>query len=72
MVVCVWCGDGKPTDVNEYLELFVIELNEILRNGVRINDHVITVSCRSFICDTPARAFIKGVNSVYRYEFSFM
>lgn len=65
MVVCVWCGETKPTEVNEYLELFVIELNEIFRNGIRIGDHSITVSCRCFICDSPARAFIKGIDNCH-------
>lgn len=62
MVISVWCGEGKPTDLNEYLGPFVNELNVILNNGVRINGKHITVFCRCFICDSPARAFIKGIN----------
>lgn len=63
MVISVWCGEGKPTEVNEFLSPFVNELNELLRYGVRINEYTITVFCLCFICDSPARAFIKGICS---------
>lgn len=60
MVVAIWCGTEKPNDLNKYFERFVIELGSILSNPVSINGHQVTVKLRSFICDTPARAFIKG------------
>lgn len=60
MVISVWCGDGKPDNVNDYLEPFVRELGELLRLGININNHLITIRVRCFICDSPARAFIKG------------
>lgn len=56
MVITVWCCEGKPTNLNEYLGPFVNELNEILRDGISINEHIINVLCRCFICDSPARA----------------
>lgn len=62
MVISVWCGPGKPTDLNEYLGPFVNELKEALMNGIRVNMHIITVICHCFICDSPARAFIKGID----------
>lgn len=61
MTIAIWCGDGKPTVLNDFLGPFVNELNEILRNKVCINNYQITVAIRCFICDTPARSFIKGV-----------
>lgn len=61
MVIAIWCGNGKPTVLNEYLNPFVNELNEILLNSIFINDFQINVAVRCFICDTPARAFIKGL-----------
>lgn len=60
MVIAIWCGNSKPTVLNEYLNPFVHELNEILRNGICIDDYQINVIVRCFICDTPARSFIKG------------
>lgn len=60
IVISVWYGPGKPTDLNEYLGPFVNELKEILRDGLIINSYIITIFCHCFICDSPARAFIKG------------
>lgn len=59
MIVSVWCGDGKPSDINDFLRPFVIELISLIENGLQINEFQINVSVRCFICDTPARAMIK-------------
>lgn len=61
IVIAIWCGRGKPDNVNSYLNQFVVELNELLKNGLEINGYKIRVVIRSFICDAPARAFIKGI-----------
>lgn len=58
--IAIWCGDTKPNDLNEYLKRFVEEMNHLLENGISINNHLITVRIRCFVCDTPARAFLKG------------
>lgn len=60
IVVSIWCGNGKPTELNEFLDPFVEELIEILENRIHINNYKLTVCIRCFICDTPARAYIKG------------
>lgn len=60
MIIAIWCGIEKPKNLNEFLRPFVTELNEILRNGININGYSLTVSVHCFVCDTPARAFIKG------------
>lgn len=59
-VISIWCGESKPSNLNNYLNLFVAELNNVLMNGVCINNHQIKVHDRCFICDKPALAFIKG------------
>lgn len=64
-VVAIWCGEGKPTCVNEYIAQFVDELNALVLNGILINENHINVLIRCFICDTPARAFLKGVFSLF-------
>lgn len=60
-IVSIWCGFGKPTSLTNYLEPFVLELNNILRNGIPINGFYLRVLIRCFISDSPARAFIKGL-----------
>ncbi|XP_055621294.1 uncharacterized protein LOC129765234 [Toxorhynchites rutilus septentrionalis] len=57
----IFYGKSKPTDVNEFLTPFVDEIIPCLENGIVVNDHTISIKLRCFICDSPARAFVKGV-----------
>lgn len=59
MVVAIWCGKGKPI-LNEYLHPFVSELNSIISSGIQVNNYRLSVAVHGFICDTPARSFLKG------------
>lgn len=59
MVVAIYCGVGKPPSSEIYLESFVEELLQILNHGITINNTHYNVSVNAFICDTPARSFIK-------------
>lgn len=63
MVIGIYSLKTKETNVNGYLTPMVNELKPILQNGLIINGHNITVKIRCFICDSPARAFIKGMLS---------
>lgn len=60
MVVGIFCGTAKPSDIDSFLTPFVDEMNELMRNGLWINSHKITVRIRCFVCDSPARAYVKG------------
>lgn len=51
---------------NEFVRMD--ELNEILINGLHINDYILKVTCRCFICDSPARAFIKDIRPIYTFS----
>lgn len=62
MVIGIYCGKSKPSNLGAYLMPLVDEFNSIMSCGVHIMGHKITVKIRSFICDSPARAFIKGVH----------
>lgn len=72
MVVAIWCGNGKPTVLNDFLDPFIDELNEIVQNGISINGYEISVAIRCFICDTPARAYIKGIAATVVFFSSFI
>lgn len=61
MVIGIYYGEAKASNLNGYLTLLVEELNFICNEGLDSNGHHITVNIRSFICDSPARAFIKGM-----------
>lgn len=59
MVIGIYCGRGKP-DLKCFLNPFVSEMKDVLINGMIINNCRVTFKIRSFICDSPARAFVKG------------
>lgn len=62
MIIGIYSGKSKPNDLNAYRTPFVNEMKEVLNDGILINEHKITVTIRCFICDSPARSFIKGKN----------
>lgn len=64
MVISIWCGQGKP-DLHAFLNPFVSELNHILSNGIKINNYELKVSILGFVCDSPARAFLKGIDTLF-------
>ncbi|KAJ8676604.1 hypothetical protein QAD02_012391 [Eretmocerus hayati] len=59
----VWWGEGKPKSPALFLQDFVKDLNELLKNGVVIDGELFQVEIHCFICDRPARAFIKVIIS---------
>lgn len=62
-VIGIYCGDTKITDVETYFNNFVDEMLDVMKNGLQINPHKLSVNIRCFICDSPARAFVKGIHT---------
>lgn len=60
IVIAIWCGSGKPKDIDEFLLPLVVEFNEITRKGIFFNDYRIDIVCKAFLADSPARSFLKG------------
>lgn len=62
-IVGIWSGEGKPKYLSEFLNHLVDELNYFYQNGpITLNGHQISLKVRSFICDTPARCYLKGIH----------
>jgi hypothetical protein len=59
--IALFSGTGKPNDVNLFLDDFVSEL-KLLFEGFSLNGRLFTVGIRAFLCDAPARAFVKCVS----------
>ncbi|KAJ8966529.1 hypothetical protein NQ317_007175 [Molorchus minor] len=57
-MIGIYHGYEKPSDANNFLEPFVLELIDIINNNIVINGHTYTVRINSFICDAPAKSFI--------------
>lgn len=47
---------------------FLLELGTILHEGIQFNEHVLHVKVNAFICDAPARAFLKGIKGHAGYD----
>ena len=59
-IIAVYKGIGKPSLLNRYFKEFVKELNHLLQNGIVIDKEFFTIEIMCFVCDTPARVFVKN------------
>lgn len=67
-IVGMFCGTGKPSPVKEYLADFLKELHKLTVNGIKFEDKTYNVSVDGFVCDAPARAFLKCVKTHTGYS----
>lgn len=60
-VVGIYCGKSKPKKLDEFLFDFILDLEKLLTDGILLCGvkRQITVHC--FVCDAPARAYIKNI-----------
>lgn len=69
----VYYGDKKPASVDTFFRPFIDELKVLITDGLTVNGHRLTIKIRAFICDSPARAFIKGINTICSHlQFFFV
>ena len=59
-VVGLYCGKKKPRDLDEFLSDFVDDLQNVLLRGIERNGNHREVAVDCFVCDAPARAYIKN------------
>lgn len=59
-VIGLYCGRGKPKDIELYFRDFVNELKDCMENGLMYNDQTFNINLHCFIADSPARAFMKS------------
>lgn len=67
-VVAVFCGVHKPNSVEDFLEDFLAEYTELQRKQITVNGHKIHVHIKAFVCDAPARAFLKCIKGHNGYD----
>ena len=66
-IVGIYCGRAKPDSVDEYLADFLAELQQLTRDGIKSSGKTIRLVIKAFICDAPARAFLKCTKSHNSY-----
>lgn len=67
-IVALFCGNGKPDPVEDYLLDFIEELVDLQQNGIVHKGNQFAVNINAFICDSPARAFVKCIKGHNAYQ----
>lgn len=67
-IIALFVGETKPTSVSDYLHDFIEENGRLKTEGFDLDEKHFTLHVSSFICDTPARAYIKRVKSHSGYH----
>ncbi|ELT99971.1 hypothetical protein CAPTEDRAFT_107368, partial [Capitella teleta] len=67
-IVGLYSGKLKPSDPHEYLSQFVDELQPLFNNGFLFNGKTFGLVSAGFICDTPARAYLKQIKGHNGYS----
>lgn len=58
--IAIFYGKTKP-NLEQFLEAFVNENNKFLKEGIKISNIHFEYQIKAFICDTPARAYLKNI-----------
>lgn len=61
-IVGIFSGDYKPTNIHEYLKKFIADVQEV-KNGYILLGRTYFLKIHCFICDAPARQFLKCIVS---------
>jgi hypothetical protein len=67
-VVGLYCGCKKPGNISEYMPDFICELGQLLQVGLDVEGIHYSVKIANFVCDAPARSFVKNVKSHNGYH----
>ncbi|XP_046386969.1 uncharacterized protein LOC124156450 isoform X1 [Ischnura elegans] len=62
-IVGIFHGNQKPLSCSEYFEEYVREMVRLGREGVVYNGLRLEIKVTGYICDAPARAFVKQIKS---------
>ncbi|XP_036148989.1 uncharacterized protein LOC118647704 [Monomorium pharaonis] len=59
--VAVYSGNSKPANNYDFFQEFIQEINMLMSNELIINGKRFKLKIHSFICDIPARKFLKSI-----------
>ena len=68
ITVGLYGGNCKPVDLCAYLSDFVTEMQLLLSDGIALGSIKRTVTIHSFVCDAPARSFLKSIKPFNAYS----
>lgn len=58
-LIAFYYGHSKPESARDFLKMFVAEVNVLIHEGIDIESVHYESNIKAFVCDTPARAFVK-------------
>lgn len=67
LVIGIYFGHSKPNSVNEFLGTFAKEIIPLIAHELIHEDKKYKIKIDSFVCDAPARSFIKGIKGHNAY-----
>ncbi|EFN87600.1 hypothetical protein EAI_11775, partial [Harpegnathos saltator] len=59
----IFCGTSKPMSLEKFLDNFINELHNLLEEGIEFNNKTYREEVHSFVCDAPAKAYLKIIKS---------
>lgn len=62
-IVGLYCGRKKPSSIDSFLKDFVLEMEQLACSGILLNGACYQIKVASFVCDAPARAYLRNVKS---------
>lgn len=66
--VAIFSGNEKPNNINSYLNDFIEKMNKLTREDIIIEEQIFKVRIMCFVCDRPARSFLKCIKGHGRYN----
>ncbi|KAK3931718.1 Halomucin [Frankliniella fusca] len=60
-VIGIFYGTGKPEPLRDFLDDFMNDVRDYIRNGVVIRNRRLPFSIKYFVCDAAARAYLRCV-----------
>lgn len=64
----IFCGTSKPIPLEKFLDDFINELSYLLKEGIEFYNKKYSVEVHSFVCDAPAKAYLKRIKSHSGYS----
>lgn len=62
-------GISKPNYANDFLKEFIMELNDLMQEGLVFADKFFNIKVRCFVMDAPAKSFVLGTKGHSGYYF---
>jgi hypothetical protein len=60
-IISCFVGTGKPDPIETFLAPFLLEFKKLQLAGFDCNNKHFNIDIKFFICDAPARAYLKGI-----------